>query len=339
VAAGLERSGVSESHLFGVLVTFRRPAALESMLQRLAEQDRPPDRLVVVDNFPMPETEAIVAAFQESGRAVEYVASPENVGPGGGVAEGMRRILATADDDDWILVLDDGDPPHSPNALGELMRFGKAMVRRDPMTGGVGIVGARFDWRRGRAVRPRDEELTGPVPVDVIGGNNLPLFRVRAIREAGSFSPEVFFGFEELEHGLRVRKAGYSIYADGERWRQQRIEAGRMGLDVRPSATLAAPIWRRYYSLRNMIYILRSHGRTGAAIRVTLLHGLAKPLANLAVSPRKALRHLRLNGKACWHAWTGRMGRTVEPDSGYELLQHRPVDPPAVSAVDSEVGA
>jgi GT2 family glycosyltransferase len=333
-------SGVGGRKLFGVLVTFRRPAALSVMLRSLAEQDRPLDQLVVVDNHPIPETRAIVGAFPEQGHAVEYLPASENLGPGGAVAAGMERILQIAEDLDWIVVLDDGDPPYSAAALGELLRFGEAMLARDPMTGAVGVVGTRFDWKRGVTIRPRDEDLTGPVPVDAIGGNSLPLFLVRAIRDVGSFSRDVFFGFEELEHGLRLRKAGYSVYADGLRWRERRAEEGRLGLDARPSRSLSPLTWRRYYSLRNAIYILRSHGRMGSALRVTLVRGLGKPLANLPLSPGQAVRQLRLNLKACRDAWTGRMGRRVEPDSGYELSHLGPIDElESEHASDSEVRA
>lgn len=312
-------AGANGPKLFGVLVTFRRPAALSVMLRRLAEQDRPLDRLVVLDNQPMSETRALVGAFAEQGHVVDYVPAPENLGPGGGVAEGMERILEIADDLDWITVLDDGDPPDSATILAELVEFGQAMLARDPMTGAVGLVGGRFDWKRGIMIRPPDEELSGPVPVDVIAGNSLPFFLAGAIREVGTFSRDVFFGFEELEHGLRLRKAGYSVYADGTRWRQRRADAGRLELDIRPSRGLSPPTWRRYYSMRNAIYILRSHGRRGAALRVTLVRGLGKPLANLPISPGAAVRQLGMNWRACRDAWTGRMGRRVEPDSGYEL--------------------
>jgi hypothetical protein len=252
----------------------------------------------------------------------------------------MERILEMADNLDWIVVLDDGDPPYSAAALGEHLRFGETMLARDPMTGAVGVVGTRFDWKRGVMVRPRDNDLTGPVPVDAIGGNSLPLFLVRAIRDVGSFSRDVFFGFEELEHGLRLRKAGYSLYADGLRWRERRAEEGRLGLDVRPSRSLSPLTWRRYYSLRNTIYILRSHGRMGAALRVTLVRGLGKPLANVPLSPGQAVRQLTLNLKACRDAWAGRMGRRVEPDSGYELSDLRPFgELESEHACDSEIRA
>lgn len=314
------RSSARGPRLYGVLVTFNRPAALSAMLRCLSDQDRPLDGLVVVDNSPTASTEATVRTFAAGSRGIDYVPSVENIGPAGAVAEGMQRILRVADDRDWIVVLDDGDPPYSTSALEDMLRFGEAMSERDPRTGAIGIVGSRFDLKRGRMIRPTDAQLKGPVSVDVIGGNELPLFRVSAIRDVGSFSSEIFFGFEELEHALRLKAAGYSIYADGDRWRERRAAAGRMGLQVRPSYGLSAPTWRRYYSLRNIIYVLRLHGATRAALRVTLVHGIAKPLANALISPRRAFGHLKMNLLASWHAWIGRMGRTVQPDSGYELI-------------------
>src|SRR5687767_3116817 len=129
--------------------------------------------------------------------------------------------------------------------------------------------------------RVRDEDLRGPVSVDFIGGGHFPLYRVQAIRAAGPFSPDIFFGLSEVEHGLRLRSAGYSLYADGDLWRGRREVAGRIGLELNPSLRLRQMNWRRYYGLRNVIYILRSYGRRRAAIRVTVIQGIGKPLVNL----------------------------------------------------------
>jgi glycosyltransferase involved in cell wall biosynthesis len=313
-------ASVSGPKLYGVLVTFRRPASLAKTLNMLAEQDRRLDQLVIVDNWPMPETRAIVDEYERRGYAVEYLATSENTGCTGGWAQGMERVLEVADDRDWIVVLDDDDPPFSTAMLGELERFGAEMRARDPKTAVVGMVGGRFDWNRGAIVRPLDDELTGPVPVDFIGGNQLPFYLAKAIRDVGPFSRDIFIDLDEVELGLRLRRVGYSLYADGRRWRERREASGRLGIDVRPSRTLSPVTWRRYYSLRNAIYILRSYGRSGSALRVTLVRGVGKPLANLPLAPRNAVLHLRLNWKACRDGWTGRMGRRVEPDSGYEEL-------------------
>jgi rhamnopyranosyl-N-acetylglucosaminyl-diphospho-decaprenol beta-1,3/1,4-galactofuranosyltransferase len=304
----------SDPQLFGVLVTYRRPTELSDYLWLLARQDRPVDRLVVVDNSPMPENEASVAAYRSEGFVVDYLPMSANLGSAGGVAAGMERVLEFADDADWIAVFDDDDPPHSGTVLQGLMEFGETMVASDPQTAAVGLVGARFDWTRGRILRIPDDELEGAVAVDYIGMGHFPLYVTKTIRSVGPYSKEIFFGHSELEHGLRLRAAGFSLYVDGPQLLKRRADAGRLGLNGGPSRGLSETGWRRYYTLRNSIYILRSFGKTGTALRVTFARGLAKPIVNLPITPRLAIQHLALNARACWDGWTGRMGRRVEPD-------------------------
>lgn len=301
--------------LFAVLVTFRRPDWLARTLDRLAEQERQPDLLVVVDNGPLPETEAIVRRYEAGGRRVDYLPMAENLGFTGGVERGMNHVLGMAKDSDWILLLDDDDPPATASDIRELEQVANEMVGRDPMTACVGIAGARFDLRRGRNRRVRDHELVGTVPVDYLVSGRLPFYSVRAVRAVGPFHGALFFSLSEIEYGIRLRTAGYSLYGYGPLWLATRARSGRLNTIPKPSRRLSEPRWRRYYSLRNTIYVLRRYGHPAAAVRVTLVRGLAKPLANLPIAPRSAVAHLRLNGKAIRDGWTGRLGRRIEPDS------------------------
>jgi hypothetical protein len=235
-----------------------------------------------------------------------------------------------------MVCLDDDEPP-SGGELRAVVSFAKHMVARDPATGAVGAAGGRFDPRRGLVVRVPDVELIGFVPVDSIGGGQLPVYRVKAIRDVGTFSRDLFFGFEELDLGMRLRENGYSLYADGVLWRERRERAGRLGLHPRPSRVVGRVTWRRYYSVRNLIYILREHGWGSTALRVTLVRGVAKPLVNVPASPRAAIRHLLLNSRAARDAWTSRMGRTVEPDQPHEVRDHDQRREP-LAVRDLEVG-
>ena len=299
--------------LYGVLVTYRRPRALALMLARLAN-NRSIESLVVVDNDPTPENAELC---RRSELPIEYVEAAENLGPAGGLALGMRRALQTAGDDDWVVLLDDDDPPPDGSLLAELASFAVAMRSADPSTAGVGLGGARFAWRTARLVPIRDDERVAPVRVDYLGGNRFPLYLGAAIRRVGVFRADFFFGFDDLEYGLRLRMAGYSLYAHGPLQLQVRrrlvLKHGAWDAPYRPRGRLEEPTWRRYYSLRNEIAVLRSHHRWAAIAIVIAARGLAKPLVNLPVTPRLALRHLALNARACRDALRGRMGRTVEP--------------------------
>jgi len=295
--------------LSGVLVTYRRPDDLAAMLDALAAQQRPLDRLVVVDNDPSPESRALVA---QRAPAAEYVAAPGNLGPAGGIAVGMGLLLVGATDDDWIVTLDDDDPP-GPTVFAELADFAHRARTRDPRVGAVGASGVRFDRRRGRVIRIPDEELDGPVPVDSIGGNRWPTYSVRAIRAVGTFRSELFFGPEGPEFGLRLADAGFVLLSLGPMQHRMRVERGRLAIDYKPSFAVSHVDWRRYYSLRNLVRILCLRRAVFGALYVTVVVGIGKPVVNLVRDPRVALENLRWNLRALRDGWSGRMGRTVEP--------------------------
>ncbi len=223
----------------------------------------------------------------------------------------MRRILEDADDDDWILTLDDDDPPRTPELLEELERFAEEMRIEDPRLGGVGMVGGRFDPNRGRFLTVGDDELVGPVRSSWVGGNQLPCYRASAVREVGVFDERLFINFEELDYGLRLEDKGYTLYAHGDLWRRERAHYGRTNPQLAPSRQLGDVSWRRYYSTRNLIFLMR-HRRPSVALRISLVN-IAKPLYNLPRSPRLAWEHLRLNTRAVIDAYLGNMGRTLAP--------------------------
>lgn len=297
--------------LFGVLVTHRRQALLTSTLRRLGEQDRRLDHLVVVDNEASESTRSIVRGADGVAATVEYLPTSENLGFAGGVAIGMSEVLKSAQERDWIVLLDDDDPPYRDSAVGEVEAFATERLASDPRTAAVGLTGGRFDRRRGRIKRIPTMELHGAVPVDYVAGGHVPFFLVRAVRQVGTFDPLLFFGLSEVEYGLRLRKAGFSLYAHGELWLEERINVDRAG---KPKYGLSPLHWKRYYSLRNTVYVNRLHGRKLAALRVVAVHGFAKPLLNIPAHPVLALQHLALNARACFDGLVGQMGRRVEPD-------------------------
>ena len=112
--------------LIGVLPTYRRTHLLGRTLADLGMQTRALDHLIVVDNEGSAETSSIVASASIAGCKIEYLPPGENMGFAGGVAAGMRRALEFADDSDWIVLLDDDDPPRFSFALERLAAFADA---------------------------------------------------------------------------------------------------------------------------------------------------------------------------------------------------------------------
>lgn len=305
-------TGGAESHpqLWGLIITYRRPDQLEVTLARIKEQSRAPEHLLVVDNGSDP---AARRAAEAAG--ADYVDSGDNLGPAGGIALGMDRVLAQAGDDDWLVLFDDDDPPPRTDLLDELWGFAFACQAQDPMTAGVGLVGSRYDRNRGVFRRVPDEELHGAVPVDYIGGGRFPLFSSRAVRACGVFDRRFFFGFDDAEYGLRLRRAGYSLYAHGALWHEQRALSGRLNLDKLTLRTAEqASSWRRYYGVRGITRVARLYGTPLAAAYVSLGGGLRAALTLGSV--RRPLREVILPLRGALDGLLGRGGRTVDPGSG-----------------------
>lgn len=316
-------SDLARAH--GVLVTFDRPETLANTLDRLTAQTRQFDFLMVVDNGVISPAESVTKVHAPPVRELRYVRTGANIGPAGGFALGMREVLEFAADDDWVFLLDDDDPPFFDDAIERAFRFALEQTARDAKTAGVGISGGRFAPRRGRVIRVGDDEISGAVPIDHVTGGGLPAYRVGPLRQVGVMRPELFFGFEELDMGLRLTRAGFKMYADGEAWKERKEVKRRAGLlppeqvsARRADSTAwrtADPSWRRYYSLRNLIQILRESGHGLVAARMSISRGLLKPMVNLLISPRSASASLKLGWLAVRDGWAGRTGRTLEPSA------------------------
>lgn len=308
------------SRLFGILVTHRRPAALDAALAALSDPRHGLTRLVVVDNAAAEETPAILD--RHPGLATTLLASPENLGPAGGIALGMQAVAAEADDDDWVVLLDDDNVNPGELALADLHAVAVAARSVDPAVAMVGAVGGRLDRRRGRIVRVPDEALAAElVPVDFVAGGQFPVISMAAIRRVGPFRADLFFGFDDLEFGLRLTKAGYRVLAHGPTWLARRRRFGRIGANVPPVERDPAP-WRRYYAVRNLLLVLRSHQLRRAALVVTLTTLAGRPLADWhrRRPHRPVLARLTLLGLL--DGWLGRTGRRVEPTPTPEQPSH-----------------
>ena len=305
---------MSTPRLFGILVTFRRQGFLPEMLAAVYAQSKIPDVLFVVDNEASAQTRKIVEAYASSVRngEIEYVAAPENVGPAGGWALGMERCLQDCSDDDWILTLDDNDPPRTPVDVESVFRMATENRHRDRAVGGAGVVGARFNWKSGLLQRLADDQIDGAVPVDYLAGGKVAMYSAEAVRVAGPYATELFFGAVEVEFGLRVRRAGFKILAHGGLWRERRVNSKRMQLTVRPKKTCVVH-WQKYYRIRNYIYMMRRFGRGDLAMKWAFIQCIGKPLYSCFRSPRTAVRGFVQAVHAAYDGFTGRMGRRIDP--------------------------
>ncbi len=315
--------------MLGALVTFRRTEHLAAYLETIGRQTRRLDRLVIVDNDPqgtgrLPLEAHLSGSRSRAAEQIHYLPQEENLGAAGGWAVGQNFLAELAGDDDWIVMLDDDDPPEDDDILERREAFATAMIRKDPRTAAVSGVGAFFDQTRGRLRRLADHELRGPVAVDYVGSNHFPLYRMGIMRQLGPFFSGLFLGYSELEYSLRVRRAGFNIYVDGEEVIKRRESKNRTGLPSRSRSRVrtSMPPWRVYYTTRNMVWMLRANGHTFGALRVSFRRGLGRGVSQVVVSPKASPRYFRAGLYGIVHGWTDVMGAVIDPDDETLRIRH-----------------
>ena len=287
------RSGV-----MAVVLTYDAPAAARQCLAAIRGQRAPIDAVLVVDNASEPPFVVDPAA----GSRVEVFRLPENTGPAGGYAAGLRAFLAS--DARWVWLVDDDSTPR-PDALAAQLRaaaarteptaFLSTMVDRD-----TGSVASTHGWC----------------------GVLIP----RAIVEAVGTPIEALFWWAEDTEYLqwRIPRAGFAL---------ERCDDAVVDVSLR-RAERAKPAWKFYYETRNQVYFrlrvqrqpvdgprrrhLTVRVRSWRAARSVLKLGGRAVLRE----PDGRARKLAMVVRGAVDGLRGRLGRTVAVD-----LADRPLTP------------
>ncbi len=208
----------------------------------------------------------------------------------------------------WVLLLDDDDPMPRNDIVERLLG---ALPGDASRVAGIALMGGRFS-RHLLLPRPVDPASASLIEVDALFGWAAPLYRAAALAQVGGFRRELFWGFEELDLGLRLRRSGWALLAAAGVFRQLPTPTKAIERPGRPRWHVVDPTARQYYGLRNTLDIGRRYFTVTDVLLAALVRGIAKPLVSLPFHPRLALRSLRLNLRAISDALRGRLGRTLD---------------------------
>lgn len=265
-----------------ILLTYKRVQTVAQTLQALLGQTRPPSLLVLVDNDPDRSAESLIASFAEQTAVrLAYLPMERNVGPAGGWARGAMWASSQPDRGEWLMVCDDDDPPAQETICADLLRLAEI---QETDVAAVGLRGACFDKIRARLIRQHPSPGS-PKDVDYLASNGLPLYRWRTIEPEGFFDEDFFFGFEDLDYGLRLRANGYRLVVVEVPSASEVADSGATGM-----------AWREYYKTRALIAVCRRHFGVWVLI-VTLLRSITGGTIRFAVIQRRPkLARARLFG-------------------------------------------
>ena len=209
-------------------MTYNRPEILGKTIVSLLGQTLQPEKILVIDNDPSKTAKPVVEKL--ASLPLEYYATGSNIGPAGAAKVGLEKLAHEGYD--WIGWMDDDDPPVFSDSFELLL----ALAARSEKCGCVGAVGHYFNLKKGLIKRVADEQLegTGNISVDNIAGGMCKIVKGAAILQDNILPNEkLFYGFEELEFDLRLKKAGYVLLTDKDLYKRNRINANRIGYQLK----------------------------------------------------------------------------------------------------------
>lgn len=258
-----------------IIVTYNRLELLRECLQALMAQTTKLDAIFVFDNASTDGTSAMLA---QEFPGINVVSSDKNLGGAGGFHEGIKWAAERAFD--WLWIMDD-DSIANPDALAQLTDALEPNDVEKPT-----ILASRVVWTDGdvhpmncpefRAERDREswavELAKGRVPIRSASFVSI-LVNQTAVKQHGLPWADYFIWNDDVEYTARILRnnSGYWVPASVvvHKTIKKRVERG----DVR--------VERRYYSLRNRIWMILRSDAWSMSERILLLPTIVKVLIGL----------------------------------------------------------
>lgn len=257
-----------------VVVTRHRAELLSTSLKMMAEQTRPPDHLVVVDNGPdQPAADVVAACSLPS----TYLLSQRNLGGAGGFALGMLHALALGAQ--WVWCGDDdgrpGDEHVLQTLLAEARSRGLAVV--SPMVVNIDNPGKlAFPLRRGLTWKRHGDELGTEFLPGIASLFNGALFAASTLDVVGVPDYRLFFRGDEVEIHRRLVRSGLPfgtslrttyVHPDGSAEFKPMLGGWFHAQDPADDV-------KRYYTYRNRGYLLSQPGLRRLGLLEVIRFGL-----------------------------------------------------------------
>lgn len=245
-----------------VVVTYNRKTLLERCLDALLSQTRAPDAILVVDNASTDGTRELLAAHAQAERStIRVLTLPENRGGAGGFEAGLREAVARGAEYTWVM---DDDALPERDALEKLLHHA---ADDGNLYGSVPTAGDRLAWRltrtdvRKEPARTLHDIRTAP---DLASVQFLPflglLVSSALIKRIGLPEGDFFLAADDVEFCMRARRAGGKVIAvKDSRLQHPAADAYFLRLPFKRLWCLRLPPWKRYYDVRNRLFIARRH--------------------------------------------------------------------------------
>lgn len=291
------------------IMTYERPEILLRTIQILQEQTFPPSFIYVIDNSESRTTEnAVKEIITED---IGYFRVGYNSGPAGAARIGLKELAKRGYK--WIYWGDDDNPPFEKWVFEEQFRFLKSLEDVEEEIGIMGGKGGRLNKLTGRIHSFSNGEIEKhPVlEVDSVPGGGSLIVNASVVNEQVLPQENLFFGFEELDFCLKVKKKGYKIVVNTNLWLEENLKLGYTGKNFKWKASNFGKeenLWRDYYSTRNLLHIYYKN-KFYPAFSFMFLKLILKSFAGWKFGIRYGIKNFQVQWRAIFHFLTGTYGR------------------------------
>ena len=290
-----------------VVVTYNRLEKLKKSLAAFADMTQLPKYVLVVDNASTDGTDEYLETWKEQDADFEKIVvhMEKNVGGSGGFHEGLRRSLALPAD--WIWVSDDDAYP-AKDAFARTSQYLEACDAEDIAAvcakviknGQLDVNHSKGYVQNGIFIKEtiadsrqyETEQAFELFSLTYVGA----VLNKSILQKAGLPNKQYFIYWDDLEHGLRMKKYGKILCVPSI---TAYHEVGK---------ELDGINWRLYYSYRNMTDTYRKHfpGTCFAfyalKVKIKVLFNVLSGRHNLKINILEAGFNDALHGKFGMHA-------------------------------------
>ncbi len=256
------------------VITYNRPQLLETTLSRIIGQTHPPEYILIIDNSNNTLTKELILSFKNP--KILYHKVGYNSGPAGASRLGIEKLEEMGYK--WIYWGDDNNPPRDENVFKRMWECIRTLEEKGEPVGLLAGKGGSFNSWTGRVRSLSNLQLKRSeiLEVDVVPGGQTLFVNSEIIKEGLLPDKKLFFGFEDLDMSLKLKKSRFSAYVDAKTWLSVRRSYGNSGDDYRPTLPSKNINWnRKLYSTRNLLHIFYRQGFYKALI-YTFLKSILK---------------------------------------------------------------
>lgn len=301
-------------------VTYNSSNFLERLVEAVALQKYPVDKVVVIDNASSEEHRKAICELALRYAFLEVVRSSQNLGGAGGFEKGIKHILDMGYEFDWIWIMDDDAFP-APNCLEELLKY-KSLENLGalcPLIYGTELKKYQLTHhKRMSRYLDKDCQIVASVemmpPVVEIETNAFvgPLVKRQVVLEVGTPDGSLFIYGDDTEYMYRISRK-YSVYL---------IKAAIINhRDVKEQLDAINPnsFWKEYYKFRNRMLLVDKYASSNRSKMFGKAMVAKEILRNILATVLKRkygqYRKLRLwcLAKGLADGLRGKTGKTVDP--------------------------